>query len=303
MMAEASIPVDLTNPGQVFACLGFLEAADILLGDSRGGFDWRNPADLRFHLTARGGDNPFAGILSFLAEATVTTFAPARSSHNTNKWKIKTVEDGTGAFPFKDSGPDVLPACLSDSSGRSIVIDHWGDQGRTGRDRVKFWAGANGYPGAGLVRDALDLVRDALDLVRGRAIDHADDPFSLSAKQSSSFRFDWRRDYVPIDVGFSPNAHKSGMRMCGYPIVELLAAIGLTNARPVRRERLEYSYGVAGLAGDELYDPILLRAALGTEKPPFPGMPFRVFTMRLDWPGKEGQARCITDVIEEKPPS
>ena len=25
-MAEASIPVDLLNPGQVFACLGFLEA-------------------------------------------------------------------------------------------------------------------------------------------------------------------------------------------------------------------------------------------------------------------------------------
>ena len=28
-MAGASIPVDLGNPGQVFACLGFLEAADV----------------------------------------------------------------------------------------------------------------------------------------------------------------------------------------------------------------------------------------------------------------------------------
>jgi hypothetical protein len=27
-MAEASIPVDLLNPGQVFACLGFMEAAE-----------------------------------------------------------------------------------------------------------------------------------------------------------------------------------------------------------------------------------------------------------------------------------
>jgi hypothetical protein len=35
-MAEASIPVDLLNPGQVFACLGFMEAADILLGDAEG---------------------------------------------------------------------------------------------------------------------------------------------------------------------------------------------------------------------------------------------------------------------------
>ena len=32
-MAEASIPTDLFNPGQVFACMGFLEAADVLIGD------------------------------------------------------------------------------------------------------------------------------------------------------------------------------------------------------------------------------------------------------------------------------
>jgi CRISPR-associated protein Csb3 len=35
-MAQADIPVDLFNPGQVFACLGFLEAADIVLGDAEG---------------------------------------------------------------------------------------------------------------------------------------------------------------------------------------------------------------------------------------------------------------------------
>lgn len=38
-MTEASIPVDLLNPGQVFACIGFLEAADVLLGEAMGVFD------------------------------------------------------------------------------------------------------------------------------------------------------------------------------------------------------------------------------------------------------------------------
>ncbi len=296
MMAEASVPVDLTNPGQVFACLGFLEAADVLLGEACGGFDWRNPADLRFHLAARGGEDPVVCVLRFLDKATVTSIAPVKSPHDTNKWQIETRKDGSGAFPFRDTGPDVLPARLSVGSGKSIMIDHWGDQGRVGRDRVKFWAGMQGKPGA-------RLAQEALDLVYGQAADHAHDPFSLSAEQSSSFRFDWRRDYVPIDIGFSLNKHKSIMIMRGYPIVELLAAIGLTNARPVRRQRLEYSYGVAGMTGDELYDPIFLRAALGLEKPPFPGMPFRLFALRLGWPGQEGQARCITDVIEETPPS
>ena len=89
------------------------------------------------------------------------------------------------------------------------------------------------------------------------------------------------------------------MSMIGYPIVEILAAIGLSHARPRRAERtkLEYRYGVLGTdAHGTLYDPIFLRAALGgTEL----GFPCRRFHMQLGWPGKEGQARCITNVTEE----
>ena len=295
-MAEASIPVDLTNPGQVFACLGFLEAADVLLGDARGGFDWQDPGHPRFRLAARGSDDPVLRVLRFLDEATVMCFVPAGSPRRIDKWKIKTEQDTSGTFPCRYTGPDVLPARLRDSTGTCVMIDHWGDQGRAGRDRVKFWAGMQGKPGA-------RLAQEALDLVRGQAAHNADDPFSLSAAQSGSFRFDWRRDYVPVDTGFSPNRHTSSMIMQGYPVVELLAAIGLTHARPTRCTRLEYRYGVAGLPGKELYDPIFVRAALGAEEPPIPGMPFRTFTMRLGWPGQEGHARCITDVIEETPSS
>lgn len=296
-MAEASIPVDLANPGQVFACLGFLEAAELLLGDARGGFDWRDAADVRFRLAVRGGDDPAVRVLRFLDEATVTSFAPANSANSTEEtWEIETQTDDSGAFPYPDPDtPPTLPAHLRDNAGHSVVIDYWGDSTR--RDNVKFWAGMRGKPGA-------KLAEEALDLIRGRAVDHAHDPFSLSAEQSSSFRFDWRRDYVPIDAGFSPNAH-GDVVMRGYPLVELLAAIGLTNARPIPRDRLKYSYGIAGLLGDDLYDSIFLRAALGAEKPPFPGMPFRRFAMRLGLPGGEenSQTRCITDVTEEAPPS
>ena len=75
---------------------------------------------------------------------------------------------------------------------------------------------------------------------------HADDPFAVDALQSGSFRLDWRRDYVPLHAGFSPNVHGSVV-MRGYPVVELLAAIGLTHARPVRHNKLRYSYGVAAV--------------------------------------------------------
>ena len=290
-MAEASIPVDPTNPGQVFACLGFVEAVDVLVGEAAGGFDWQDPDGTRFRLSAAGDEDPVARVLHFLDGAAVTSMAPRGSGNRTEKWSVATrVENESDTFPFPDPGsPATLPARLEDAAGNTIVIDYWGDE--TQRDNVKFWAGSGGYPGAGLVRDALDLVR-------GRILESADDPFAVTAPQSSSFRFDWRRDYVPIDAGFSPNMH-GNVKMQGYPVVELLSAIGLTHARPRRHTKLEYGYGVPGVVDSDLYPPLFLRAALGARQPLFPGLPFRRFRMQLDWPGQENQARCITNVVEE----
>lgn len=180
----------------------------------------------------------------------------------------------------------------SEFSGKRIEISHWGDSRReTGRDNVKFWAGAAGYPGAALASDSLELVRDVI-------AESAGDPFNVFAEQSSSFRLDWRRDYIPLDIGFSLNAH-SGPRFktVGYPIVEILAAIGLSNARPHYIDKLHYRYGVLGAGvDDDLFDPFFLRASLGAFELPFPQ---RTFQMNLGWPGKEGQSRCITTVYEE----
>lgn len=288
-MADATIPVDLFNPGQVFACLGFLEAADILLGDAEGGFDWSDEADVKFRLSAKGEENPVAVVLGFLAKAEVRSLSPPGSQQSTDKWQVETIPSAPGdPFPYPEpSSPATLPAILSVQNTPPIQIDHWGDATR--RDNVKFWAGAGGYPGAALARDALELIR-------GQGAQAVERPFSLSAMQSSSFRFDWRRDYIPIDVGFSPNAHGT-IDMIGYPLVEILAAIGLGNARPERIEKLAYCYGVIEAREDRLlFAPPLLRAALGCADLPFPR---RTFQMRLGWPGQENQARCIIDVIEE----
>lgn len=290
-MAEASIPVDLANPGQVFACLGLVEAAEALSGTVEGGFDWQDRDEARFRLAVAGDEDPIVRVLHFLEDTTVESVAPPNSSNRTEKWGVDTTPSESSAFPFRDPrSPATLPARLADATGNTIVIDYWGDE--TKRDNVKFWAGYGGTPGA-------RLVCNALDLLRGRMVESALDPFALTAPQSSSFRFDWRRDYVPIDAGFSPNEHKKDVVMQGYPAVELLAAIGLTHARPWRHTKLEYGYGVPGVVDADLYPSIFLRAALGARQPLFPGMPLRRFRMQLDWPGQENQARCITDVTEE----
>jgi CRISPR-associated protein Csb3 len=289
-MAVAHIPVDLLNPGQVFACYGFLETADLLLGGAKAHFDWSHAADVRFVMDARTKRNPFGTVLEFLSNATVYSVASAGSKHTTEKWGVPTLfmqEDAPLPSPDPRS-PATLPALLKDDSGRQIMIGHWGDM--TVRDNVKFWAGAGGYPGAALTRDVLNLVRQLPPSACA-------DPFSFSAPQSSSFRFDWRRDYIPMNIGFSPNEH-AAMTMLGYPLVELLAAIGLENARPYRlRGKLDYRYGVVGSPSNTgPLSPVFLRAALGCASLPFPR---RTFRMRLDWPGQENQARCITEVFEE----
>lgn len=295
-MAESTIPVDLLNPGQVFACLGIVEAADVLLGDAAAVFDWSKP-DTQFRVSAGGSEQPVERVLQFLEEAEVAARAPARSVNlNLEEWKKSWGDepepDQPGCpFPFPDpTSPATLPAVLRDRQGIEIAVDYWGDA--TTRDNVKFWAGAGGYPGVALLRDTRELAR-------GMLRQHVDDPFAMSAVQTSSFRFDWRRDYVPIDAGFSPNKHGKGVSMVGFPVVEMLAAIGVSNARPRRSSKLKYRYGVLG--GTIPLDPVFLRVALGVETSPVPGFPFRRFVMHLGWPGQANHARCITHVKEESP--
>jgi CRISPR-associated protein Csx14 len=70
-MKTTTIPVDLFNPGQVFACLGFLEVADELLGNAEGGFNWSNSSGSLFELKADCDGNPVEEVLD---SWTVTLF-------------------------------------------------------------------------------------------------------------------------------------------------------------------------------------------------------------------------------------
>ena len=95
-MAEHAIPVDLFNPGQVFACHGFLEATERLIGGAEGCFDW---ADERggvatFRLRTPNSSNPTAEVLEFLASAEVKAIAPVASDNATTKWGVRTINTG-----------------------------------------------------------------------------------------------------------------------------------------------------------------------------------------------------------------
>ena len=287
-MGRSTIPVDLRNPGQVFACLGFLEAADILCGPAEGGFDWRNGE--KFVLDAAGAENPVAAVLTFLFSAEAHAVAPLGSELRAKEVGVRTdvQPDHDHRYPCPEpETPSALPIVLVGTNGQILRLEHWADGARL-RDTVKFWAGMGGYSGAALTRDLLAQLAGCSEAMRERA---AADPFELSMRQSSSFRFDSRGSYVPLDLGFSLNAHNE-MQVAGYPLVELLAALGLQNARPRLIDKLRYEYGAWGM----MLPVQLARASLGA---PLSGISARRFVMHLGWPGKEGQARCILFAEEQ----
>jgi CRISPR-associated protein Csb3 len=292
-MGEATIPVDLRNPGQVFACLGLMEAAAVILETTcEGCFNYESlETNTTFSVRVVGCSNPVEAVLEFLRKAEAIVLMPTGTSLSVETWKMKS---GPAALKISPSpvpeSPATLPVALVAGNVR-LVIDHWADGPGSGRDNLKFWAGSGGQPGAALARAALELI----STIPANQLDQASaEPFSAGGVMTSSFRFDWRGDYIPIDAGFSPNRVRS-ISMVGYPITELLAAYGMQNARPTRIKRadkLKYRYGVSS----SVLPTSLARVVLGAVDI---GFPMRTFRMVLGWPGKKGQARCIVDAQEE----
>jgi len=277
-MAEASIPVNLFNPGQVFACLGFLEAADVLLGDAEGGFDWSDEADVRFRLGAAGDENPFAVVLKFLAEAEVCRCAPIGYTDPPKNKKKGSAEDDEGlvvdgplclseTFPSPKADRMALPIRLEASQRPCIDLAHWADG--SGRNDFKLYAGNRSA--VSIARDMLRGTREKpkkkqrVGDVKTRGIDALwsasrqdleAKPFDVLTLMRGSFNFDPRGAWTAIDAGYSPNDQKHGV--AASPVVEILAAVGLEHARPDEDETRRVRYGV----WSGLVPPILARRVL-----------------------------------------
>lgn len=302
-MAEASIPVDLFNPGQVFACLGLLEAAEVLLGEAEGGFDWSNEVDTRFCLHAKGDQNPIAVVLQFLADAEMRRLAPHGYVDPPKKNKKKSGDDSEDAvipavpldfsdtFPCATADPMSLPIRLLGSLNGaqvSIHLGHWADG--SSRNDFKLYSGN---------RSAADIGRAMLWgtckktkkrqsegdvktlgvrlLLKEYGPKLVEKPFDMLTPMGGSFNFDPRGAWTGIDAGYSPNDQKHSV--AASPVVEILAALGLEHARPDEFERGRVRYAAWGC----LLPPSLARAAVGGSRL---AIPLRLFTFVLDYSGK-----------------
>lgn len=310
-MADSTIPVDLFNPGEVFACLGFLESAAVLLGDAEGGFDWSDDANARFQLRAAGSENPFAVVLQFLAEATIRSYAPVGYvSTSPRKGVVSEDADETGAvgtmqlsesFPGSKGDRMALPIRL-ESAGGVIEIGHWADG--SSREGFKLYAGNR--TGLSIASAMLRGVRDKAkkkhgagepktlgvdSLWRQRRDELIARPFDELTPMGGSFNLDPRGGWTALDAGYSPNEHASHA-IAASPVVEILAACGLEHARPAESDfekRLVHYAAWRGLA-----PPILARPALA-------GADVSLVVRRFHFTlGLSGKNKVVTFAREEK---
>lgn len=307
---RASIPVDLFNPGQVFACMGFMEAAEVLLGDTECGFEWTDGMVVRFLLEAAGDENPFAVVLRFLAEADVRRCAPNGYADPASKKKNSADDEGTDevatvqppdfseTFPSSKGDRMALPIRLDVSERPSIVLSHWADG--SSRDDFKLYAGNRSAASIALAmlrgtrekpkkkQDVGDVKTRGIDaLWRDQGADLAAKPFDVLTLIGGSFNFDPRGAWTAIDAGYSPNDQAHGL--ASSPVVELLAAIGFEHARPDEFEHRKVRYATWGC----VVAPMLARPALAGAAV---GIPARRFRFDLDLSGKN---KVVTFAQEE----
>jgi CRISPR-associated protein Csb3 len=305
-MAEHTIPVDLYNPGQVFACLGFLEAADVLLGDAEGGFDWSDAANPVFRIRAGDSEDPVAAVLEFLASAAPKRLAPSGyADPPLKKGKAEEAEDddetdsdgsesiASGlewAETFLAAKGDrmSLPIRLGGGNQPSIELGHWAD----GSDRNPFKLYAGNRSAHRIACAMLMGVRTKpkknqtqgdfrtkgiRQLWEERKEALIADPFNALTPMGGSFNFDPRGAWTAIDAGYSLN--DQGHQVEASPVVEFLAAWGLEHARPDEYHTRQVRYAVWGIP----LPPMLARAALCGA---LTTLPLKRFRFELDMSGK-----------------
>lgn len=318
-MAESIIPVDLFNPGQVFACLGFMELADVLLGEAEAGFDWTDPSQPRFHLSVPSDQEPVPFVLKFISSSTVIPVVPLgyTSTKEKNK-KGKNNNDGnntsnhdtedcsehinfkyTDTFPASKADEMSLPVRLYNSDNNFIESTHWAD----GSSRSSFKLYSGNRSAAHIINSMLHGVREKpgknepQGSIKYKGITHLlrenperfmERPFDVLTPIGGSFNFDPRGAWNALDAGYSPNTHKHGV--VASPLVHLLAACGLENTRPVELGNYQIHYCVWNCMLPANLARIAFQGGI-------PSIPSRSFHFKLALSGKN---KIVTFAHEEK---
>jgi hypothetical protein len=214
-----SIPVDVTNPGQFFACCGLFELADRLWPGAEAWFKG-DAAHSEFQ------------IMAWKSQSDVNTddgptLRELLSNARALRFDIGNDEGGSDGEGDDDSPLDPIAI----QSPVQMILDWWSDKS------IKPWAGSMKE------RSILDAMLRAIDPANPDPMNDTKPVFdpvgpmeagrrAKKLKKKEPFYFDCRRgsNAHPLDSGFSPDPHQ--LRSYCFPAVEAMCFVGLQRARP-----------------------------------------------------------------------
>ncbi|HMQ15898.1 MAG TPA: type I-U CRISPR-associated protein Cas8c [Phycisphaerae bacterium] len=209
-----SIHVDVTNPGEFFACCGLLELAHRLCPGAEGCFD-----DGEFRVQYGDAAASLGTLLSRFK-----TCEMLDDGQTASKERADDDDEDTKAQPLKIGDPF------------NLRLDWWSDKG------LKTWAGSmnarkifvamkaaidenrrDPFSQRGVVSDPVTQVRNGSTGKSGQA---------ANSRKREPFYFDARRgaSATARDIGFMPDA--LSMTTEAFPAVEALCLVGLQRLRP-----------------------------------------------------------------------
>jgi CRISPR-associated protein Csb3 len=205
-----SIPVDVTNPGQFFACCGLFELADRLWPGAEAWFEGE-AAHSRFQIVASknqegnsAGDGP--------------TLRELLSKAGELRFDVEDNDTGSGGTGEAHDEAPLDPIVIQ--SPVQMILDWWSDRS------IKPWAGSMDE------RSILSAMLRAIDPANPDPMNDTKPVSDATGEKKEPFYFDCRRgsNAHPLDSGFSPDARH--LRSYCFPTVEAMCFVGLQRARP-----------------------------------------------------------------------
>ncbi len=229
-----TVPVDLTNPGQFFACCGLLELASRMDAQAEAWF-----ANGQFKLAAAV---LLQALIEHLRQTTIeNTMTPAQRARlcELSAMPKKERESIDGAEDQKKSLESLRresPIVLA--GGGALLIDWFTDE-FSGGARFKTWAGQ---------QSVLDIARAMHGGLSEARAENESTLWNSARRIGLPFFFDsdLGGQGSALDIGFSfdPLAASESTRITGLsrPALELLAFIGLQRFRPCEIARNRFVY-------------------------------------------------------------
>jgi len=224
------VNVDVTNPGQFFACCGLLELADRLWPGAEGWFE-----EGSFCLASdKGREFVVSGVLEPLLDCSAATeqeLADAAQLSDEPSASDEDDESGTKDKAIPKTDPVLLGAPIN------LCLNWW--LGLHGVETLfKTWA-ANAT--------SQQMLRKWRQPLKSRLAEIDREPeqlFSISSRIQGSYGFDSLLGWDRFDIGFSLNEHNALKKLPTRPAVELLGAVGLQTFFPDcdrRTQRVRYA--------------------------------------------------------------